>query len=68
MADAQQEGPTGKPKSIFADRKFKTEDLKIPRNQPYVKDLRQCFKIFQKWDYNIIWVETGVDALRAVKT
>jgi len=32
-----------------------------------VKDLGQCFKIFQKWGYDIIWVESGVDALRAVK-
>jgi hypothetical protein len=32
MAEAVQEGPTGKPKSIIVDRKFKPEDLKIPRN------------------------------------
>jgi HD-like signal output (HDOD) protein/CheY-like chemotaxis protein len=63
----EQSGPTGKPKAIIVDRKFKPEDLKIPRNQVYVKDLGQCFKIFQKWDYDIIWVESGVDCLRAVK-
>ena len=45
MGGAAQEGPTGKPKAILVDRKFKPEDLKIPRNQVYVKDLGQCFKI-----------------------
>ena len=44
----------GKPKCMIIDRKFKPDDLKIKRNQEYVRDLGQCFKIFQKWGYDII--------------
>jgi hypothetical protein len=64
---AEEEGQVGTPKTIIVDRKFKPEDLRIPRNQVYVKDLGECFKIFQKWGFDIIWVESGVDCLRAVK-
>jgi CheY-like chemotaxis protein len=32
-----------------------------------VRDLGQCFKTFQKWGYDIVWVESGVDALRAIR-
>ena len=61
------EAAQGKPKGLIVDRKFKPEDLKIKRNQEYVRDLGQCFKIFQKWGYDIIWVENGVDAMKAIK-
>ena len=64
---AEEEGQVGVPKTIIVDRKFKPEDLRIPRNQVYVKDLGECFKIFQKWGFDIIWVESGIDCLRAVK-
>ncbi len=67
MAATENVGTPGKPKGMIIDRKFKPEDLKIPRNQVYVRDLGQCFKIFQKWGYEIVWVENGVDALRAIK-
>ncbi|MDA0747152.1 MAG: response regulator [bacterium] len=59
--------PAAKPKGLIVDRKFKPEDLKIPRNQIYVRDLGQIFKLFQKWGYDIVWVEDGVDALKAIK-
>jgi HD-like signal output (HDOD) protein len=52
---------------LIIDRKFKPKDLKTPRNQVYVRDLGQVFKIFQKWGYDIIWVENGVDAMRALR-
>lgn len=65
----QTEAPesTGKPKALIVDKKFKPADLKIPRNQAYVRDLGQCFKIFQKWGFDIIWVESGTDAMKALK-
>jgi len=67
MADTENTAPSFKPKTLIVDRKYKPEDLRIPRNQEYVRDLGQCFKIFQKWSYDIIWVETGADALRALR-
>ena len=67
MADTERTSPSFKPKTLIVDRKYKPEDLRIPRNQQYVRDLGQCFKIFQKWSYDIIWVENGADALRALR-
>ena len=58
---------TGKPKTLIIDKKFRPEELRIPRNQTYVRDLGQCFKIFQKWGFDIIWVDTGIDAMKALK-
>ncbi len=68
MATENTPQQTGKPKVIIIDRKFKPEDLRIPRNQSYVRDLGQCFKIYQKWGYDIIWVDTGIDAMKALRT
>ena len=56
-----------RPKVLVVDRKFKPEELRIPRWRAYVQDLGQCFKIFQKWNHDIIWVATGVDAMTALK-
>ncbi|MCZ6635575.1 MAG: response regulator [bacterium] len=67
MADQERAKSAGKPKTLIVDRKFKPEDLKIRRHQEYVRDLGQCFKIFQKWGYDIIWVDSGVDAMKALK-
>ena len=61
------EDPESKPKALIVDKKFKPEDLRIPRNQAYVRDLGQCFKIFQKWGFDIIWVESGADAMKALR-
>ncbi len=66
--DTATQSPSSKPKVLIVDKKFKPEDLKIRRNQLYVRDLGQCLKIYQKWGYDIIWVDTGVDAMRALKT
>ena len=68
MSEEENSGSSAvKPKSLIVDKKFKPEDLKIPRNQVYVRDLGQCFKVFQKWGFDIIWVESGVDAMRALR-
>jgi hypothetical protein len=67
MSETDSVASQAKPKGLIIDRKFKPEDLKIPRNQVYVRDLGQVFKIFQKWGYDIIWVENGVDAMRALR-
>ena len=56
-----------KPKVLIVDKKFKPEDLRIPRNQAYVRDLGQCLKIYQRWGYDIIWVDSGVDTMKALK-
>lgn len=57
----------GKPKTLIIDKKFKPEELRIPRNQTYIRDLGQCFKVFQKWGFDIIWVDSGIDAMKALK-
>jgi len=67
MATTDQPEAKSKPKALIVDRKFQPADLKIPRNQAYVRDLGQCFKIFQKWGFDIIWVESGVDAMKALR-
>ncbi|MFT5369204.1 MAG: putative nucleotidyltransferase with HDIG domain [Candidatus Latescibacterota bacterium] len=59
--------PPSKPKALIVDKKFKPEDLRIPRNQAYVRDLGQCLKIYQSWGYDIIWVDTGIDTMKAIK-
>lgn len=64
--DAPEE-PKSKPKVLIVDKKFKPQDLRIPRNQAYVRDLGQCLKIYQTWGYDIIWVDTGVDTMKALK-
>ncbi|MDA0709262.1 MAG: HDOD domain-containing protein, partial [bacterium] len=46
---------------------FKPEDLRIPRNQAYVRDLGQCLKIYQAWGFDIIWVDSGIDTMKALK-
>ena len=51
---SEEERASGTPKTIIFDRKFKPEDPRIPRNQVYVKDLGECFKIFQKWGFDIV--------------
>lgn len=56
-----------KPKALIVDKKFKPEDLRIPRNQAYVRDLGQCLKIYQAWGFDIIWVDSGVDTMKALK-
>ena len=66
MSEEKAEQPA-KPKGMIIDKKFKPDDLKIKRNQEYARDLGQCFKLFQKWGYDIIWVENGVDALKAIR-
>jgi response regulator of citrate/malate metabolism len=61
------DAPASKPKALIVDRKFKPEDLKIPRNIAYVRDLGQCLKIYQSWGYDIIWVDSGIDTMKALK-
>ena len=56
-----------KPKVLIVDKKFKPEDLRIPRNQAYVRDLGQCLKIYQAWGFDIIWVDSGIDTMKALK-
>lgn len=63
--DAQ--APASKPKALIVDKKFKPQDLRIPRNQAYVRDLGQCLKIYQNWGFDIIWVDSGVDAMKAIR-
>ena len=52
---------------LIVDRKFTPEQLRVRKNQTYVADLLRCVKIFKSWGYDIIWVEEGADALRALK-
>jgi putative nucleotidyltransferase with HDIG domain len=63
----EQPEPSSKPKALIVDKKFKPEDLRIPRNQAYIRDLGQCLKIYQAWGYDIIWVDSGVDTMKALK-
>jgi HD-like signal output (HDOD) protein len=53
---------------LLVDRKFTADQLKVRRNQAYAEDLLTCLRIFKKWGYDIIWVDEGIDAMRAVKS
>lgn len=57
-----------KPMVLLVDRKFTADQLKIRRNQAYADDLLTCLRIFKRWGYDIIWVDEGIDAMRAVKS
>ena len=67
MSGSEEKGDSSKAKCLLVDRKFKPEELRIPRNQAYVRDLGVAFKIWQKWGYDIIWVESGMDAMKALR-
>ncbi len=53
---------------LLVDRKFTADQLKIRRNQAYADDLLTCLRIFKKWGYDIIWVDEGIEAMKAVKS
>lgn len=57
-----------RPLVLLVDRKFTAEQLKIRRNQTYAEDLLRCLRIFKKWGYDIIWVDEGIDAMKAVRS
>ncbi len=62
------EDTSPKPMVLLVDRKFTADQLKVRRNQAYAEDLLTCLRIFKKWGYDIIWVDEGIDAMRAVKS
>ena len=55
------------PMVLMLDRKFTPDQLKNPRNKLYATDLLRCLQIFKKWGYDVIWVDEGVDALKALR-